>query len=701
LVSMVVVVGVDLGTAGAVVAYVSRGVVDIVQNEVSQRSTPALVGFSGKERLMGDTALAQVKSNLLSTCRNFKHVLAIAAGEPDVVSEQWWSLAEFVNEENGCFFNVNFQGEEQKFSVVQVLAMYLTKLRDITQVWCQAEGQELQLVLSVPSYFCNSQRQWLLDAAAIAGLRCLRLLNENTATALSWGIYRSAELHDEQPTNVAFCSMGDSTFSVSVVRFYRSRLVVAGVASDPSCGGRDMDKCLMEFFAAEFKAKHGCDPLESKKARFKLEDQVRKTKKTLSANAQAGFSVLCLMNDEDLSTDISRDQFEVLCAPLFPKVHDVLSAATDCSGVALTDVHFVEIIGGASRIPWVQRLIQQHFNGQKLSTTLNADESVARGCALHAAQLSSVFKVRDFQVCDASPVAITVAVSGDDPAAPPGELEIFPSRSFLGTEKIVTFYRCNPFTISARWTITMPTQQGDIGTYVIEVPPGAPRRVKVRFSLSADGIFSVPSATMMEATDGLPTRTPLTMSGGSLGLPEDLKASWIAKEQQLQRDAEELRDIARTRNDLESFILTLRHRIAEGDKYGEFIDPEQRQPLTEQLNQAEEWLFDHMDDSKDSFLKKLAEVESWGAEIKARHDATLNRNSAVARLRAELEQTGAHESPDVVAKCIEIDTWLRGKLDQQDAIPKFHDPIFSAGELQEKVVELRTLADTTAGIETS
>jgi len=299
-----IVVGIDLGAGESYVAYVGKGIVDIVQNEVSKRATSTIVGFTDRERLLGDAALAQIRSNAKNSCRNFKHLLGRKVEAPDVEIEKFWSTSKLVNCADGhAGYEVMYKGEQRQMSAVEVTAMYLTKLREITEKWC--EGKVADVVIAVPSAFSDVQRQAVLDAAKIANISVLRLMNEHTATALAYGIYRSNDFDPEKPMTVAFCSMGVSVFSVSIVQFIRGKLTVVCEKSD-KVGGREQDECLMREFARQFQKKVGCDPLTNKKAAFKLEDAVSKTKKILSANNEAGITCECLMEDEDFSSNITR-----------------------------------------------------------------------------------------------------------------------------------------------------------------------------------------------------------------------------------------------------------------------------------------------------------------------------------------------------------------------------------------------------------
>jgi len=516
------VIGIDLGTADSYVAFVGKGIVDVVQNEVSKRATPTLVGFTDRERLLGDSALAQIKSNAKNTCRNFKHLLGRKLEAPDLQKETFWSTSRLADAEDGSpGYDVTFKGEQRVFSATQVSAMFLTKLREITEKWCQAKVADV--VISVPSYFADVQRQAVMDAAKIAGLSVLRIMNEHTATALAYGIYRSNDFDPEKPMTVAFCSMGHALFSVAIVQFVRGKLTVLYEKS-ALVGGRDMDELLIREFAAQFQKKHGCDPLSSKKAAFKLEDAVTKTKKILSANWEAGCTVECLMEDEDFSSQITRADFEKMCEPAMAKVKGILEEVVAESKVPLESIDSVEIVGGSSRVPWVKKVCSEAFGGKDLSTTMNQEESVARGCALQAAILSPLYKVREFKVEDSSPFPVSIGwqgsaadaaaakeEDGDTPmgggadVAGEGEFKtatVFPPHSVMNVVKLLTFWRANPFDIKAEFAEgapLLPLTPKELGTFRVELPPqDEPKKVKVKAKLTLHGTFSIETAQLVE-----------------------------------------------------------------------------------------------------------------------------------------------------------------------------------------------------------
>eukprot|EP00928_Gymnodinium_smaydae_P026948 TRINITY_DN2099_c0_g1_i1.p1 TRINITY_DN2099_c0_g1~~TRINITY_DN2099_c0_g1_i1.p1 ORF type:complete len:829 (-),score=249.56 TRINITY_DN2099_c0_g1_i1:274-2760(-) len=525
------VVGIDLGAADSYVGYIDRGAVDIAQNEISQRKTPTLAGFNERERLLGDSALSLIKSNVKNTCRNFKHLLGQRLDSPGLEIEQFWSAAPLVADEEGlAAFDVNYRGERKSFSTVAVTAMFLTKLKDVAESWCR--GSEVaDGVIAVPAYFTDVQRTALLDAAKVAGINVVRVMNEHTAVALNYGYYRFHDCEASKTSTVVFCSMGHTVFSVSLVQFTRGKMTILCEKS-AKVGGRDMDECLMRSFAKQFQQKVGSDPLSNKKAFIKLEDAVAKTKKILSANSEASIGVECLMEDEDFSSHIDRAKFLEMCEPMMQKVSDVLDAVKAMAGPALDTIEAVEMVGGASRVPWVKEMCSKAFKGMELSSTLNADECVARGCTLQAALLSPLYKAREFRVEDTSAFPVVLGWQFPAPAPPAGEngaegappakpaaaLErsalLFPENSLTNVYKVVTFFRRETFQLKAMYgsdAVLPPGTARELGTYEVELPPlPEPRKVKVRTSLTLHGTFKVEGATLVEEEEKEEEKEPST-----------------------------------------------------------------------------------------------------------------------------------------------------------------------------------------------
>merc|ERR1719171_485474 len=343
---------------------------------------------------------------------------------------------------------------------------------------------------------------------------CLRLMHEHAAVALSYGIYRSNDFDAEKASNVLFVNVGHAHASAFAVSFIKGKLTVLSETSTTKVSGRNLDLILMKYFAEKFQKKVGADPMSNLKARYKLEEAVRKTKATLSANSEAPVSVECLMEDEDLGGLITRQEFEELCAEMVPVMKEVVTEAIECSGIPKHEFAFVEISGGVARVPWIKAAISEVTGFETLSTTLNMDECVARGCALQAAILSPMFKVRDFTVCDYPKYPININWTSDAGAADDDvEMEgaeagkkssaaLFTSATSIPTFKNVSFKRKGPFTVTLDYAEPEklpPSTDSCVGRFEIDLPAGdAPKKVKVRTSLNYHGMTTFDKAELAE-----------------------------------------------------------------------------------------------------------------------------------------------------------------------------------------------------------
>ncbi|KAK0671063.1 heat shock protein 70 family [Cercophora samala] len=444
------VVGVDFGTLNTVVAVARNRGVDVITNEVSNRATPSLVGFGPKSRYLGEPAKTQEISNLKNTVGSLKRLLGRTLNDPDVQIEQTFISAPLVEIDGQVGAEVSYLGEKTKFSATQLAAMFLSKIRQTAAAELKLPVSDL--VLSVPAWFTDIQRRALIDAAEIAGLRPLRLINDTTAAALGYGITKlDLPGPDEKPRRVAFVDVGYSSYTCSIVEFKKGELSVKGAAFDRHFGGRNFDKAIVDHLAKEFHGKYKIDINSNPKALSRVYAAAEKLKKVLSANQQAPINIESLMNDVDVRAMITRQEFEAMVEPLLNKVHIVLEQALADSKLTKEDIDIVEVVGGGSRVPSIKERVQAFFN-KNLSFTLNQDEAIARGCAFSCAILSPVFKVRDFAVQDIISYPIEFAWEKD--ADIPDEdtsLTVFNKGNVLPSTKILTFYRKQAFDLEARY----------------------------------------------------------------------------------------------------------------------------------------------------------------------------------------------------------------------------------------------------------
>ncbi|KAL6920786.1 hypothetical protein ACHAP8_004901 [Fusarium lateritium] len=445
------VVGIDFGTLKTVIAIARNRGVDVVTNEVSNRATPSLVGFGPKSRYLGEAAKTQEISNLKNTVSSLKRLAGRSFNDPDIQVEQQYVTAPLVDVNGQVGAEVNYLGKKENFTATQLVGMYLSKIK-------QTAGAELKLpvqdvCMSVPPWFTDVQRRALIDAAEIAGLRVLRLINDGTAAALGWGITKlDLPAPEEQARRVCFIDIGHSSYTVSIVEFKKGELAVKATTWDKDFGGRDFDRALVDHLAKEFKGKYKVDIMTHGRALARTIAAAEKTKKILSANQQAPVNIESLMNDIDASAMITRQEFEAMIEPLLQRTHLPLEEALSQAKLTKDDIDIIEVVGGGSRVPALKERIQSFF-GKTLSFTLNADEALARGSAFSCAILSPVFRVRDFAVQDiiSYPIEFGWEKAPDIPDEDTS-LTVFNKGNVMPSTKILTFYRKQPFDLEARYT---------------------------------------------------------------------------------------------------------------------------------------------------------------------------------------------------------------------------------------------------------
>lgn len=401
---------------------------------------------------------------------------------------------------------MHYLGEQEVFSATQLYAAYLGRLRDIASI--EHKSTVSDVVIAVPGWYTDVQRRAVLDAAEIASLHPLRLINETTATALGYGITKTdlPSPEENKPRVVVFVDIGHTQYQVSVVSFVKGSLQVRGYAYDHHFGGRDVDYALVQYFAEEFKTKYKIDVLGNKKAIFRLSVAVERLKKVLSANAQAPLSVESIMNDIDASSSMTREVMEDLVAPLLERTVVPLEKALAQAGVSKDEVDAIELVGGSSRIPALKNRIQAFFD-KPLSFTCNQEEAIARGATLACATLSPVFRVRDFTISDLATYPIDVEWE-PTPEEQQTKLSVIQSTSPAPSGKLLSFFRSEPFELLARYadpTVLPGGINPYIGRYAVKgVHPtakGEGAQVKLKAKISASGTFQFDGAQIYEEVE--------------------------------------------------------------------------------------------------------------------------------------------------------------------------------------------------------
>lgn len=493
--------GIGFGNKKSVLAIARRGGVDIVCNEVSNRATPTMVSFGSEERNLGEPAANFAAQLHKSTVSNIQRLLGVDPNTEFGKAEAARLTCPIVSDPSGAgaAVQVNYNagdGEEKlhTFSFQAIAAMYFTKLMEFASN--EYKAPVLDCVISVPGYYTESQRRAVVDAGRIANINVQRVINENAAVALSYGIFRTKELPDSEPIKVAFVDMGEASTSVTVAAFTRSRCDILSSAFDPTLGGRNFDDLLVKKFATLWKSEKGIDAYSKPRAKLRIYKECEKLKRTLSANAQGFINIECFMNDLDVSGKMNRDEFESLAAPLLDRLKVVCEKAIFDANLADDEKLFsVEIIGGSMRIPCVKKVVADTFSPAPMRTTLNMDECIARGCALQSAMLSPAFRVRDYKVGDVSYFDINAEKMFAKSDAVESMKLISKFDDTVPCSKAISFKPRGKLDLHVKYSDPSCLTQGPaaelIASYFIDAPEDTEGRIKAKIRLDENGIVKV------------------------------------------------------------------------------------------------------------------------------------------------------------------------------------------------------------------
>lgn len=721
-------VGIDVGNSSSKIgAARSRGV-DVLANEVSNRQTPSLVSFGQKSRALGESAATMQTSNFKNTIGSLKRLVGRTLQDKDVQEvEKKFINAELVDVQGEVGVKVRFANEQHVFSATQLMGMYLGKLRDTASKELGGSGVS-DVVISVPSWFTDAQRRAMLDAADIAGLNPLRLMNDTTASALQYGITKTDLPEAEDPRHVVICDFGHSSYQVAIVAFAKGQLTVLGSAADRHFGGRDFDRALLHHFAEEFKGKYKIDVMSNPKAIFRLAAGCERLKKVLSANAVAPLNVESLMEDIDASSQLKREDFEELIKPLLDRIDVPLKAALEQSGLTKDQIHSIELVGGSSRVPALKERVQTFF-GKPLSFTSNQDEAVARGCTLACAILSPVFRVREFQVHDSNMYPIKVTWDKVPDVDEDTQLEVFKQNNPIPSTKILTFYRKEPFAIEAHYANPeeLPTGINPwIGRFQIKgVTPNAEGDhsiVKIKARLNLHGVLNFESAYVVEEvekeeevpvdpsamqTDGEAPKTEkkivkkmqrkgdLPVIAGINARDASIVAEYKDKEGQMAANDKLVLDTEDRKNALEEFIYDQRSKLDE--RYRAYATAAEKEKYLAALNEQEEWLYSEEgeDAKKSDYVSRLETLQKLGNPISSRWRENEDRPKAASALRdtiamfneavqggdAKYDHLTDDDKMKVLEKCATVEKWLSDNLIRVQEQPKDVNPKITVADM--------------------